>query len=296
MQTENIELENEHQKLIRSEEFDQALLKGSDIKSEISGTMKQRSKNNYERFYEVMLLCNPEIQSICDKRKKDRTDEESNRLKKFIKETKTQYKLARDMMFLSEDDKLNDDGTTNTVPKKLMQLVDKISLVHALLKYVGYDVLDKELLKRGIMVASESFENKSEAFENEQIKNDITETLTESCKIQGDIESAERSIREDVFPNMVPVDLQFDKNTNPGGIRDSDFKKLVEVKFKLVKSEQADVEAQEKASEKAFDEAEKKTFEIQRNKTMRAGLIALGAESSPKIDGEVEFENEQNND
>jgi len=56
MQTENIELENEHQKLIRSEEFDQALLKGSDIKSEISGTMKQRSKNNYERFYEMMLV------------------------------------------------------------------------------------------------------------------------------------------------------------------------------------------------------------------------------------------------
>lgn len=292
MQTENIELENEHQKLIRSEEFDQALLKGSDIKSEISGTMKQRRKNNYDRFYEMMLFCNPEIQSICDKKKKDRTEDETNMLKKFIKETKAQYRLAKDMMFLSEDDSLNDDGTTNTVPKKLMQLVEKISLVHALLKYVGYDVLDKELLKRGIMVSSESFESKSEAFENEQIRKDMADTLFESCKIQGEIESAERSISDDVFTNMVPVDLQFDKNTNPGGIRDSDFKKLVGVKFKLLKSEQSDVEAKEKASEKAFDEAEKKTFEIQRSKTVRAGLIAIGADCSTNTDGDTEFESD----
>ena len=75
--------------------------------------------------------------------------------------------------------------------------------------------------------------------------------------------------------------MQFDKQTNPSGLRDSDFKKLVDVKYKLLKSEKSgDEESKEKASEKAMDEAEKKTFEIERSKTIRTGLIAMGAEEN----------------
>ena len=271
--------ETEQQRLICSDEFDKALSKGSDIKSEIHGAMKQRSRTNYERFYDIMLLCNPEIQSICDKRKKERTAEESERLKRFAKETKTQYRLVRDMMFLPEDEELNDDGTTNNVPKKLAQLVERISLVHALLNYIGFDLLDEELRKRGITVMSTPLEDKSDAFENEQLRNDVKDALEQSCRIQKDIEVAEREISESVFENMVPLRLQYDKDQNPGGLRNTDFKKLVDVKFRLVKSEKSgDNSEKEKASDKAFDEAKKKMFEIQRNETMRTGLIALGSE------------------
>ena len=281
MVVENTVIENEHQKLILSDDFDKALTDGADIKSEIHGTMKQRIKNNYERFYDIMLVSRPDIQSICDKRKKDRTPDENETLKKFAKTVKKQYRFVKDMMFLSEDEKTNDDGTTNLVPKKVVQLVERLSSVYAILKYIGSHTLEDELEKSGITVCATPLEVQSEAFENVRIKEDMVEIFNESCKIWGEIDDAERRIKDDIFVNMVPENLQFDKQTNPSGLRDSDFKKLVDVKYKLLTSEKSgDEESKEKASEKAMDEAEKKTFEIERNKTRRTGLIALGAEEN----------------
>jgi hypothetical protein len=280
-----MDMETEHQRLIVSEEFDKALTAGADIKSEIHGTMKQRVKNNYERFYDIMLVSRNDIQSICDKKKKDRTPEETETLKKFAKDVKRKYRLVKDMIFLSEDERQNDDGTTNTVPKKLAQLVEKISAVHAILRYIGYSMLDDELDRHGITVCSTPLETTSEVFENERIKEDVRDIFEESCKIHAEIDGAEREIRENVFTGMVPENLQFDKNTNPGGIRDSDFKKLVDVKYKMLKSESSgDEEAKEKASEKVMDEAEKKSFEIERNRTIRVGLLALGVEGEQGTD------------
>lgn len=281
MIAENIDIENEHQKLILSEDFDRALVDGADIKSEIHGTMKQRIKNNYERFYDIMLMSRQDIQTICDKKKKNRTPEENETLKKFTKTVKKQYRFVKDMMFLSEDEKTNEDGTANSIPKKVTQLVERLSAVYSILKYIGNHTLEDELVKSGITVCSIPLDVQSEIFENERIKEDMIDIFDESCKICGEIDNAERRIKEDIFVNMVPDNLRFDKQSNPGGIRDSDFKKLVDVKYKLMKSEKSgDDESKEKASEKAMDEAEKKTFDIERSKTIRTGLIALGAEDT----------------
>lgn len=290
MDNENFNSENSiAEELILSEDFDRALEGGADIKSEINGTMKQRVKNNYDMFYDIMLLSRPDIQSICDKKKKDRTANETDELKNFIKLTKRQYRFVKDMMFLSEDERKNDDGTTNSVPKKVVQLVERLSATYAILKYIGCHTLDDELLKNKIGVSAVPLEMRSEVFENERIRESMKDIFDESCKIYGDIDNAERKIREDIFVNMVPGALQFDKDTNPSGIKDSDFKKLVNVKYKMLKSEKSgDEDAREKASEKVMDEAEKKTFEIERNKTIRVGLIALGAESEETEDSENE--------
>jgi hypothetical protein len=59
----------------------------------------------------------------------------------------------------------------------------------------------------------------------------------------------------------------------------------VDVKYKMLKSESSgDEEAKEKASEKVMDEAEKKSFEIERNRTIRVGLLALGVEGEQGTD------------
>lgn len=286
MEKENTRFEEEQQELIMSEEFDRALEKGSDVRSEISGTMRERDRNNYGRFRELVLMCTPSVQDILDKPKKRRTQEEASALKEFDRRLKSQYRLLRDMMFLPEDERLNDDGTENTVPKRLLRIAETLALVHSMLRYVGCRTLDDELSRRGITVESVPLEETGEGFANERVRSGIKESLMESCAIRGQVEEAERSIREEIFEEMVPERLRFDKDSNPGGIRDSDFKKLVDVKFKLVKSEKADLSEKEKASEKAFDEAEKKTFEIQRSKTVRAGLMALGAEGSSDGQGQ----------
>ena len=165
------------------------------------------------------------------------------------------------------------------MPKKVVQLAEKLSAVYAILKYIGIDTLEDELHKRGVTVSVTPLDMQSEVFENERVKEDMSDIFRESCAIWGEIDDAERRIKTEIFTNMVPERLQFDSQTNPSGIRDSDFKKLVDLKYKMLKSEKSgDEESKEKASEKAMDEAAKKTFDIERSKTIRTGLMAMGAE------------------
>lgn len=274
------EIETLHKQLISSNEFDSALKSGSDIKSEIAGTMKQRVKNNYDRFYDMMLLGHTDIQEICNKRKKNRTPEEIERLKKFVKDMKATYRLYKELTYVGEDEKVNDDGTTNTVPKKLSALVDKIALIVPILKYVDNHMLLNELSKRDIVISSTPLEDRYEAFQNEQLRSDIKDTLEESCGLQKDIEIAQRNIVDDIYPNMVPTELQYDKNSNPAGIKESDFKKMVDLKFKLLKSEKEDEESKDKSKGKVLEEAEKRTYDITRNETVRYGLMSMGLEDS----------------
>lgn len=278
------EIETLHKQLIRSDEFDSALKSGSDVKSEIAGTMKQRVKNNYDRFYDMMLLGHTDIQEICNKRKKDRTQEEVERLKKFVKDMKAAYRLYKEFTFVNEDEKVNDDGTSNSIPKKLSTLVDKLALVVPLLEYVGKDTLRNELHKRGITIACTPLEDRYEAFQNEQLAADIKDALEESCGLQKEIEVAERSIAEEIYPNMVPTELQYDKNSNPAGIKESDFKKMVELKFKLLKSEKEDEQSKDKSKEKVLEEAEKRTYDITRNETVRYGLMSMGLDEEESND------------
>lgn len=263
MNTENIQ-----KTLINSEVFDNALTSGSKIKDEIDVAIKTRNKNNYNIFFDILLHSRTDIQSILDKKKKNRTDEENDIYKKFVKETKTKYKLVKDMLFISEDDKLNADGTENTISKKLAKLVDTLSSVHALLKYIGCNTLDEELQKRGIRVISKSMEEQSEVFENELVKKDVNGVFEQTCLIQSDIEEAKRKITEDIFSSMVPSELQYDKNTNPTGLKGSDFDKLVSIKHSIIKAEKSDNDEKEKVNDKVTVEAEKKTFDIARNETI----------------------------
>lgn len=261
-------MENLQKTLINSDDFDKAILNGIEIKDEIDGPIKTRNRNNYDLFFDIMLKSRTDIQSILDKKKKYRTDSEIATYKKFLKETKAQYKLVKDMIFLCENDKLNEDGTDNTIPKKLTKLVDTLSAVHSMLKYIGNTMLDDELTKRGIKVISKSMEEQSEVFENDMVKKDVKTVFEQTCNIQADIEAAKRKIVEDIYTSMVPNELQYDKNTNPAGIKDSDFDKLVGIKYNIIKSERADDDAKEKANDKAASEAEKKTFDIARNETI----------------------------
>ena len=52
------------QSLMKSEEFEKALLDGAEFKKNIITSYKQQHKANFERFYSVMLDANPTVQKI----------------------------------------------------------------------------------------------------------------------------------------------------------------------------------------------------------------------------------------
>ena len=64
--------------LIKSEAFENALVSAANLKMENLTSVKTRNKDNYSRFYDIMVMSRRDIQSILDRRKKDRTDDDKS--------------------------------------------------------------------------------------------------------------------------------------------------------------------------------------------------------------------------
>ena len=82
--------------LITGQDMDKALREAAEIKRTILTTYKERDKTNFEQFYATALRANMEINEILGKKKRNRTDEENERLKAFKKNVSRAYKLVCD--------------------------------------------------------------------------------------------------------------------------------------------------------------------------------------------------------
>ena len=90
--------EEKRAELINSEEFDNAILEGAELKKNILTTYKQQNKTEFDRFYETMVDARLDIQDILDKKKKNRTDDDNNKLKQFKQDMSKTDKLVCDYL------------------------------------------------------------------------------------------------------------------------------------------------------------------------------------------------------
>lgn len=277
METVQKSIEENGKRLICSEKFDDALAEGVTRLNEIEGSLKSRNKDNYSLFYDLMLKSRTDVQSALYRRKRERTAEESELVKRFAAETKSQYKFVKDMVFVPEAESMDENGLPNRLPKKLVQLVERISAVAALLKYIGHGEFEDELGKRGIGLVYKTLEEQSPAFENEHVKEDVKGVFDAVCGIQKEIDRKRTEISEEVFECSVPQELRYDKDACPCGIKPSDFGKLVAVKAKIEKAKTD--ESMAKAVGTANTMSEEKTFDIARSEILRAKYMDL---SEPK--------------
>lgn len=266
-------LETVCKELICSEDFENALNEGVSKYNEIGGSLKSRNKDNYAFFYDIMLKSRTDVQSALDKKKRNRTAEENELVKRFVADVKSQYKFVKEMIFLCSDEEADADGLPNRLPKKLTQLVDKIAAVASMLAYIGHGEFEEELGKRGITLKYRSLEETSEVFENEDVKADVKSVFETSCRIQKEVDDTKTEISEVIFENSVCQELRYDRDLNPYGIKASDFAKLVSVKAKIDKAKTD--ENREKAEETANATAEEKTFDITRSEILRAKYLEM---------------------
>ncbi len=271
--TTDKKLESVCKELICSEDFENALNEGVSKYNEIDGSLKSRNKDNFSFFYDIMLKSRNDVQSALDKRKRERTAEENELIKKFAADTKSQYKFVKDMIFLCSDEEADADGLPNRLPKKLTQLVDKIAAVASMLAYIGHGEFEEELGKRGISLKYKTLEETSEVFENEDVKADVKAVFDTSCRIQKEVDDTKTAISEVIFENSVCQELRYDKDLNPSGIKPSDFTKLVSVKAKIDKAKTD--ETKEKAEETANATAEEKSFDIARSEILRVKYLEM---------------------
>jgi hypothetical protein len=115
-------------------------------------------------------------------------------------------------------------------------------------------------------------------FENEEIEASVKEVFERGKDLKGETEKNNEEIKTVIFETVVPQELQFEKNTNPTGIRSSDFCKLVDLKAKLLMAQSN--EDREKVDEKANDMAGQCEFDSARNKLIQQKLINLELDAS----------------
>jgi hypothetical protein len=260
---------NEKTELIMSDDFEKALISAAEVKNNNISLCKNRNKQNYAQFYELMLASRTDIQSILDTKKSHRSDDDNNKVKEFKKGVSSSYKQVCDLLVPEE----LEDGELS----KIQKMVQKITTVIKFLDYLGDNRIDEEFKKSGISLSYEHMID-TEVFGKDYIKEQM-ETIFDSGKnIKMDIDKHNEDIKTNIYETSVPIDLQYDKSANPTGIKSSDFCKLVDLKAQMLQAQNND-EAKEKIMDKANTMAGDYLFQNKRNEILNQKLTEIASEN-----------------
>ena len=251
--------------LIDSKEFEDALLEGANCKNELIESFKTQNKTAYSDFYQAMLEANNEICSILDIKKKNRTPDQVKQVNDFNATVKAMYWQVQNLS-LKED--LEEGKKT-----KIDKIVDKIVPVIKILRYIDDNRLDDAFKKHGISIVTSKLEEDIPSLKQDAKKIAITGLLKNAVAVKQKAVDSNERINNDIYQTKVPIDLQFDKQSNNTGLKQGDWRKLVDFKAKLLQAKSE--EAKESIDEKIENTAADKQYEIARAELVRDKLTKL---------------------
>lgn len=251
--------------LINSTEFDKALNEGAEYKRDTVTTYKAQNKSNFKSFAEVMYEANEDIKRILDTKKKKRTESDVEKLNSYKADVRAMYGQVQS---LCVDEHL-EEGKKSKVEK----LADKLVPVLKILRYIGNTALDDALKANGIQVTVSSIDNDIPGLADASKKTAISGILNSAIKLRQKAIDDDSYISEDIYQKKVPTELQYDKKSNNTGLKTGDWKKLVDMKTKLIMAKSE--EAKEKVEDKIEAAASEKQFEVARAELVRDKLTKL---------------------
>lgn len=255
-----------NKEMMNSEEFNNALLEGVEYKKNIVTSYKSQNKSNFERFQDVMIESNDQIQSILQKKGKNKTEADKQQLKDYKKLISILYKQTQD---LTVKEKLEEGQKS-----KIQKIVERIVPVIDMLIYIGNTQLIDEFAKNGITITSSNkIENKIPGLDNDAKRLVMRDIFANASAIRQKMIDDNDKIVTEVYQTKVPVDLQYDKKANNSGLKQNDFMKLVDLKTKLVMAKSD--EDKEKVEETIEHIAGEKQFEAARAEMIRDKLSNL---------------------
>ena len=254
-----------NKELIDSEEFEKALVEGAEYKNNMMVSYKTQNKSNFARFSEIMFEANDEVKAILETRKKNRTDVDKKTLADFKNAVRTMYGQTQ-VLSLKED---LEEGQKSRIEK----IVEKIVPVIDILRYIGNNELEQELAKHGITVTRPKLDATYPALASQDKQDIIKDIFSTAVALKQKAKDDNEVINSDIYTTKVPTGLQFDKNSNNSGLKASDFRKLVDMKAKLLSAKSDD--AKEKVDEKIEHVAAEKQFEAARAELVRDRLTTL---------------------
>ena len=101
----------------------------------------------------------------------------------------------------------------------------------------------------------------------------ITAMLKSAVAVKQKAVDSNERINNDIYQSKVPIDLQFDRQNNNTGLKQGDWRKLVDFKAKLLKAKSE--EAKESIDGKIENTAADKQYEIARAELVRDKLTKL---------------------
>ena len=251
--------------LIESKEFEDALLEGANCKNELVESFKTQNKTAYSDFYQAMLEANEDISHILDIKKKNRTPDQVKQVNDFKTNVKAMYWQVQNLS-LKED---LEEGKKSKIDK----IVERVVPVIKILRYIGDNRLDDAFKKKGISIVTSKLEEDIPMLKQDSKKTAITAMLKSAVAVKQKAVDSNERINNDIYQSKVPIDLQFDRQNNNTGLKQGDWRKLVDFKAKLLQAKSE--EAKESIDEKIENTAADKQYEIARAELVRDKLTKL---------------------
>lgn len=250
--------------LLNSDEFNKAIDAAANLKKEIVTSCKDRNRNNFDRLYDVMVRSNPDIEEILSKKNRNRTDVDKEKLKEFKKDVSQTYKQVCDLIV----PEILEDGEQS----KFQKLVSKITRVVKMMNYIGHNEIENEFKRAGITLQYEKLDE-NQVFQNETVKQTVFDVFRNGKEIKEEINNNTDQIKEGIYTQSVPLELQYDKQSNPTGFKSSDFSKLVDIQAKVLMA--ATKEQKDKLGDQITDMASDYVFQNRKNDMMNKKMMDL---------------------
>lgn len=213
----NDENTNTNDEIDTNEEILKVVEDAAPHKAKLDTTIADKIKGVMTEYVNLKMRSNIAIQLIAVKKRKDRTPEEKEALKEWMKQTKAEFKALKRFLF-----------PTNPMSRPMEALAQKIALIIQMLRYIDVEDFDVALSRYGMSVEAKPLEETG-AFWAKSENKDLAKDIFDQTREVATEEMNETVAIKEVKYNQLPDELIYSPD-NKSGMTVSQFTKLVKAK------------------------------------------------------------------
>ena len=203
---------------LNSEKFTQSIDEAVPLQVKIMTDIKTSMSELCDEFCNMMIKSEPEISVLMKIKRKDRTPEEQEKLKNFIKASKRKFRTTMKLIHPKEG--------TDPIGSMIQKLVD----ITKFISYIDKGNLQERFKEVGISYDFESLEDENPFFANEDTKTLIKDIFNRGDDVYNTLTKTNDIIDNDIYGDL-DDNIVYSKD-NPEGIKKNQFRKLLTTKAK----------------------------------------------------------------
>lgn len=209
--------------ILENEDFNNSIEEAYPYQIKLNSDLRKNMKDVSTQYVEFMFKSNPEMQEISKKKKKNRTEDEQEKLKSFYKATRKRF---GSIMRYSHPK----NGKDPVAP-----LVEKLVDICQILKYLGKDDIEQRMRDMGLDMHIPTLEETCPFYANEDNKELMIDIFKQADDVQTKVDDVNHTIDNQIYSTL-DSNIIFDPAANPEGITKQQFRKLVKTRAKQVEN------------------------------------------------------------